>query len=169
MKPHSPGETYMASRDASVLESALHRRAELHESMLMLRRSLSTSGPGEQAAWTMQVSARLVELQSDFLDHLAVTEGSDGLYQEILNNAPRLARAAHRLLREHRVILSELTNLGSELANLGTAVAEADVEPQHAETVRQYGLRLLDALERHQQRGADLVFEAYQTDLGGET
>jgi hypothetical protein len=35
--------------------------------------------------------------------------------------------------------------------------------------VRELGTTLLGALVRHRQRGADLVFEAYQVDIGGET
>jgi hypothetical protein len=37
------------------------------------------------------------------------------------------------------------------------------------ERVRQRADELLAALSRHRQRGADLVYEAYATDLGGET
>ena len=35
--------------------------------------------------------------------------------------------------------------------------------------IRELGTRLLGALVRHRQRGADLVYEAYQVDIGGET
>ena len=34
---------------------------------------------------------------------------------------------------------------------------------------RQRGATFLGMLSRHRQRGADLVFDAYQTDIGGET
>jgi hypothetical protein len=35
------------------------------------------------------------------------------------------------------------------------------------DAVRERGTRLLGHLVRHRQRGADLIFEAYQTDIGG--
>jgi hypothetical protein len=35
--------------------------------------------------------------------------------------------------------------------------------------IRESATALLGMLSRHRQRGADLVFDAYQTDIGGET
>jgi hypothetical protein len=35
--------------------------------------------------------------------------------------------------------------------------------------MRGWGSNLLRDLSRHRQRGADLVYEAYATDIGGET
>jgi hypothetical protein len=43
-------------------------------------------------------------------------------------------------------------------------VAAGDVD-----TVRELGTALLDRLVRHRQHGADLIHEAYQVDIGGET
>jgi hypothetical protein len=37
------------------------------------------------------------------------------------------------------------------------------------EAIRDLGTTLLGHLARHRQRGADLVYEAYQADIGGET
>ena len=43
---------------------------------------------------------------------------------------------------------------------------EGDGDVDH---VRELGTTLLGARVRHRPRGADLVFEAYQVDIGGET
>ena len=45
--------------------------------------------------------------------------------------------------------------------------AATDVED--VDEVRDAGLALLGRLSRHRQRGADLIWDAYQTDIGGET
>jgi hypothetical protein len=37
------------------------------------------------------------------------------------------------------------------------------------DSVRDLGTALLGRLVRHRQRGSDLVFEAYEVDIGGET
>jgi len=40
---------------------------------------------------------------------------------------------------------------------------------QDVDSVRDLGTALLGRLVRHRQRGSDLVFEAYEVDIGGET
>ena len=51
------------------------------------------------------------------------------------------------------------------------AALVADSEPPVAETdvddLRERATGLLGHLVRHRQRGADLIYEAYQTDIGG--
>ena len=37
------------------------------------------------------------------------------------------------------------------------------------DSIRESATTFLGRLSRHRQRGADLVFDAYQTDIGGET
>jgi hypothetical protein len=145
------------------LEVARKRRAELRDSMLVLERTLAAPAPGHTSDWADLVRASLRQLQADVREHLAVTEGPDGLYQDILSSAPRLANAVRRLLDEHRGICAVVDGLVAE-AEAGVA-RDAD---------RVCGLReranlLLGQLLRHRQRGADLVFEAYATDIGGET
>jgi hypothetical protein len=50
------------------------------------------------------------------------------------------------------------------LTRLSEPIVSTDVE-----AVRELAIALLAKLSRHRQRGADLVYEAYQTDIGGET
>jgi hypothetical protein len=47
------------------------------------------------------------------------------------------------------------------------AGTEPPVTAPDAEAVRKQGTNLLGRLVRHRQRGADLIYEAYQTDIGG--
>jgi hypothetical protein len=61
----------------------------------------------------------------------------------------------YKLGREHDVVLGALDSLSRR----------ADAEP---ERLRRWGRDLLHRLSRHRQRGADLVYEAYATDIGGE-
>jgi len=50
------------------------------------------------------------------------------------------------------------------LARVATSDVISDVD-----RVRDLGTALLGRLVRHRQRGSDLVYEAYQFDIGGET
>ncbi len=47
--------------------------------------------------------------------------------------------------------------------------SRADLPGTRVDEIRRCGGELLRALSRHRQRGADLVYDAYETDIGGET
>ncbi|HZC53448.1 MAG TPA: hypothetical protein VE441_13250 [Mycobacterium sp.] len=108
-----------------------------------------------------RVHVALIELAGDFRGHLAITEGPDGLHDELLATAPRLHGAATRMVREHSVIKDQIEDL---IARACTPDITADVDQ-----VREHATALLARLARHGQRGSDLIFEAYETDIGGET
>jgi hypothetical protein len=133
---------------------ALGHRAELLAAIQGFQRALAT--PWEDPGWRHRVVAELPRLQAAFVTHVELTEGPDGLYAEVLADAPRLVR--------------QVTNLGREHASMSTALEalarRADATP---ERVWGWGRDLLRELSRHRQRGADLVYEAYATDIGGET
>jgi methylthioribose-1-phosphate isomerase len=143
------------------LENLRRRRAELLESMRAVEQALSAPAPSREAAWAERVHVSLVELSADFRTHIEVTEGEDGLYSEVRTTAPRLSGAVARLTGEHAQI-SEL------LDGMLTRAAQPDAA-EDVDTVRELGTALLSRLLRHRQRGSDLVFEAYQADVGGET
>ena len=46
-------------------------------------------------------------------------------------------------------------------------ISDRDVE-DHGHEVRNQALDLMTALMRHRQRGADLIYEAYQVDIGAQ-
>lgn len=93
--------------------------------------------------------APAVPLSAAISEHLAATEGEHGLYAEIVAADPRLTFAVETLIREHaelrRAVQRDLTSLSDK---------------QLAELTRR--------LDRHCQRGNDLVYEAYIVDIGGE-
>lgn len=141
---------------------ALRRhRAELLESLRALEHALAAPAVGDVAAWAQRVSTALVELEADFREHVELTEGADGLYRSLLEVAPRLSNVVRTLTGDHTRIR---TAIGLLVATTGAPLVATDVA-----RVRQAGTTLIARLSRHRQRGADLVFEAYQTDIGGET
>jgi hypothetical protein len=142
--------------------AALRRhRAELLESLRAVEHALAAPAVGDVAAWGQRVSVALTELEADFREHVQLTEGADGLYRSLLEVAPRLSNVVRTLTSDHTRIR---TAIGQLVATTGGPVATTDVA-----RLRQAGNTLIARLSRHRQRGADLVFEAYQTDIGGET
>lgn len=153
-------EPVVGARDPG-LDGLRRVRAELAGSMAALEQALAAPTPGRSAAWAERVDVALVELSADFAEHVAVTEGSDGLHDALLEAAPRLSNSIHRLAGEHAVISGLVRDL---LAQVTPPVAADDIE-----AIRDLGTALLGRLARHRQRGADLVYQAYEVDLGGET
>lgn len=136
-------------------------RAELRESIWALEQALASPTPGRHAAWAEQVSAALTELSADFADHVAETEGVNGTHGAVLATTPRLSNSVRRLVSDH-VIIAGL--VGDLLVRVRPPVAAGEVDG-----VRDLGTALLSRLARHRQHGADLIYQAYQVDLGGET
>jgi hypothetical protein len=145
----------------SGLDALRRRRAELGGSMAALQQALAQPRSGRHSAWAERVDVALVELSADFAEHVAVTEGSDGLHDAVLASSPRLSNSIRRLVAEHTVIKGLIDDL---LVGVRPPVAAGDVDP-----VRELGTALLARLVRHRQHGADLIHEAYQVDIGGET
>jgi hypothetical protein len=136
---------------------ARRKRAELVQAIEDFERAVTT--PAGEPAWREKVQRRLATLRDQLAEHVLVTEGPEGLYAELLEHAPRLDRPVAGLVAEHRALQVLAETLARWLHPPGREV----------ERVRQRADELLAALSRHRQRGADLVYEAYATDLGGET
>ena len=158
--------TSETQQDHEILVEVQRRRAELRAAMVELERALaSASRAGDPAggagSWAERLRAALVGLADAFGRHVAITEGPAGLYAEVAQYSPRLAHNLDRLGAEHAEITRRLEEL--------LARTNADVARPDAAQVRHEGTDLLVLLMRHRQRGADLIFEAYQLDIGGET
>jgi hypothetical protein len=143
------------------LEELRRRRGELRESLDALELALSAPAAVDRAGWVRRVHEALGGLAQDFEHHIELTEGADGLYQELLAASPRLSEAVSRLTAEHSAIRKQLDDLLVRVDSAG------DLE--HVTVVRDLGTDLLGSLIRHRQRGADLVYEAYEFDIGGDT
>jgi hypothetical protein len=143
-----------------VIEAWRLRRAEMRESMSALEQALAAPAVGRRAAWGDRVHVALVELASDFREHVAVTEGPRGVYSGVVKSTPRLSDEITRLGRDHAEIKELVDRL---LIQLNTTPIGDDIDD-----VRDLGTALLVRLIRSRQRSADLVYEAYQADIGGE-
>jgi hypothetical protein len=160
MRQGEVGEAYEAS--TSALQAAKGQRLSLRRAIAGLEQALAAPPAGEEpGAWPDRLRGALGHLDEVFAVHVRVTEGPGGLYEEILENAPRLANRVKRFRREHADIA----------AAIGRGIAEAGAagdDPARVEEVRDHALRLFADMVRHRKRGLDLVYEAY-VDIGGES
>src|SRR4029450_7929906 len=92
--------------------------------------------PGRLDAWTERVHVALVELFSDFREHIAIAEGPNGVYRGVLGSTPRLSDAVARLTREH-VAINDLID------ELLTRVGPAPPVSDDVDGVRDLGTALL--------------------------
>jgi hypothetical protein len=163
MKQREVGEAYEAS--TSALEAAKGQRLSLRRAIAGLEGALAApedpDGLGGQDGLATRLVPALERLQEVFAVHVEVTEAPGGLYQEILDNAPRLANRVTRFRREH----TEIT----EGIRRGLAECASATDPDALQALRDHTVRLFADLVRHRKRGLDLVYEAYHVDIGGES
>ena len=106
MRQREVGEAYEAS--TSALEAAKGQRLSLRRAIAELEDALAVPDDPDGLNGLDGLGARLgpalERLQEVFAVHVEVTEAPGGLYQEILENAPRLANRVTRFRREHAEI-----------------------------------------------------------------
>ena len=146
--------------DTSALEAARAQRANLHNVLVELEKAIAGPVPGRSREWTDTVHDALVDVGATFERHIAVTECSDGLFDEIVRSAPRLANAVESLRTEHN-------DIRQAISHMLVALRRGERDGADTADIREATLSLLARLGRHRQHGADLVYEAYTVDIGG--
>lgn len=143
------------------LAETAKRRADLHQALIAVEQATSRPAVGREADWTKDVLLRLEDLSHAIAEHVEVTERPGGLYDEICGRAPHLSGKMDRLRDEHPEMQQATDALTSELRTTGPG------EDWSLEEIRDDLQRLLGKLVRHRQLGSDLVWEAYNLDIGG--
>ena len=143
------------------LAETARRRADLHHALVGVERAISSPAVPREGAWTKDVAIELRDLREALTEHIEVTEREGGLYEEICQRAPRLSNKIDELRDEHPEIRDAASALIDRLDTdgVGERWARADARDELQ--------RLLGRVVRHRQLGADLVWEAYNLDIGG--
>ena len=143
------------------LAETARRRADLRDALVDVEQAISRPAVGREAEWTKEVVLRMEGLGHAIDEHIQVTERPQGLYDEISSKAPHLATKIDQLREEHPVLRDRTRGLVDELQ----ARAVGTVWP--LQEARDELQRLLGQIVRHRQLGSDLVWEAYNLDIGG--
>jgi len=139
----------------------LEQRERLRDALVAFENALSSAGPRRAAAWAEGVVQCILRVETEFHAHVDFTEQEDGLYDDILAVAPRLAHRVDQLRQEHNEIAIAMSDCLTRV-ELVPNTAHADWVSARREDCN----ALLGRLVRHRQRGADLVYEAY-AEVGG--
>jgi hypothetical protein len=144
------------------LSEAKARRATLHDAIVHLEMAISSPAAGRIPQWTDLVVKEMTGVKDAFDQHILVTEKPGGLYEEIITRAPRLDGTVRRLKEEHPEIDAKLDAMLRRLKEVPIGGDEWQLD-----TARDDLQRFIGIVIRHRQRGADLVWEAYNVDIGG--
>lgn len=141
--------------ESEALGAARERRVELKQAMSDLE--LAAAGAAGDAAWTDGLRSALEEVGNSLVAHVEEVEADDGLLADLIADAPRLAPRVQRLRDEHPQLAEQLERCRALLE---------DPDPHE---IRRAVLDLLVAFVHHRHAGADLVYEAYNVDIGGQS
>ena len=144
------------------LSEARRRRATLHDSLVHLEIAISSPATGRIPEWTEFVTKEMVGVRDAFDQHVMVTEKPGGLYEEIITRAPRLDGTVRRLKGEHPDIAEKIGGMVERLEKATIGGPEWPLDDARDDLQRFIGTVI-----RHRQKGADLVWEAYNVDIGG--
>ncbi len=144
------------------LQEAAKRRRTLHEGLVGLEVAISSPAAGRIPDWTRLVIKEITAVRDAWDQHVDTTEKPGGLYEEIVSTSPRLAGTVQRLKDEHPEITDAVRQNLARLEQVEIGGLEWPLDDARDDLQRFIG-----AVIRHRQRGADLVWEAYNVDIGG--
>lgn len=126
--------------------------------------ALAAPASGRSAEWAAEVGSAARSLKEALDIHVQITEDPEGILDEIVRMAPRLSGPVARLRKDHVELCSMVEE---EIATFAMSPASPDAD--WVSERRDAMTELLARIARHRQHGADLTYEAYGVDIGGET
>jgi hypothetical protein len=148
------------SRPSAVSGRAIRDRTELIDVATALVRAVSRPATRE-GEWLADVHKAVLRVQDELDAHRAMTRRPGGQYAEILELDPRLGPTVARLVAEQ-------DELVDTVARIVRAIERAEPNSAAIGPVRERVRRMSRVLVRHAHRSDDLLYEAYDVDLGGE-
>jgi hypothetical protein len=130
------------------------RRQELYAAMRFLESMAAR--PSGRPDWLSGMVASLAGLDLALKRHVDQVEARDGLFAQVIERAPHLGGRVGSLREEHRRLVSLCQKA------LDTAATPGDVDVAR---LRRKVNDVLGRLALHRQRGAELLFDAYNVDL----
>ena len=131
------------------------RRMSLRSAAGRVERSLASPTAERARRWSDELARELDTLGEALDTHITVNEAPGGLFDDIVEHAPRLVHRVGRAKSDHDALRDAYTQ----------ARATVPCDADGVEAARDRTVELLMALLRHRHLGAELVYEAFNVDL----
>jgi hypothetical protein len=144
-------------RNRELLDAIRVRRDHFYDAILAVERAISKPAGDAPEGWAAALAAPVESLQATLDDHVSGTEGHDGLFEQMRDDAPHMLPALERLRGEHDPLLDGTRVLADSLSNVH--------DDDGVDLVRMHALDLLRRMLEHRHRGAELIYDAYAVDV----
>lgn len=108
-------------------------------------------------SWRMRVLGALDEVRAALARHVEFTEGPEGLFAEVIDYAPRLVHAVKNLYSEHEDLGRRINTCEEKVREIAIGDSIEDLESRTAGLAARF--------DRHRDRGAELVYDAYNIEI----
>jgi len=132
----------------------VNRRQSLYEAMQGLEAAAARASG--QPDWMDRVETALSTLSAALDRHVAEIESPEGLFDEVMERAPRMRPVVDALRNDHDKLRSSCRSA------LDIARTQPDINPRE---MRRKILAILGLLATHRQDGAELLFDTHNVDL----
>jgi hypothetical protein len=123
-----------------------------------LENALASAGTHRERTWADRAAKALERVREMIRAHAEGVEEPEGLFEEVNAVAPRLRGRVAGLCQEHTSLAARASALASRLTS------EAD---PNVAALRREAAGLLSDLRGHRALEADLIYEAFWTEIGG--
>lgn len=137
------------------IDTARERRIDLQQAMARLETRVAR--PSAAVIWQTDVNAALSDLGEALEAHISKVEDENGLLASIVADTPRLAGQVAEMRGQHDELRTAFYRA------LASCSMQGDLEPT---LIRRRVTSLLGRLAMHRQLGSELVFDAYNVDIG---
>ena len=144
-------------RNRELLDAVRVRRDRLYDAILAVERAIAAPAGDDYPAWVAALATPVERLHEVLNDHVSGTEGAEGLFEQMREDAPHLLPHLERLRDEHDPLLDGTRVLIDALPNVS--------DDDSVDLVRVHALDLMRKLLEHRHRGAELLYDAYAIDV----
>jgi hypothetical protein len=143
-------------RDSSAHARVGPQRGRLRNAAIVFEQ-ISADVDANPDAWVVAVGVALDGLADAWHEHVAFTEGPNGLFEELLDDSVEVAPEIDRLRRDHEVLDAHIARVRELLASPGAGPHDTRI------LLALTGITKL--VDHHRRRGADLLYRVYSVDL----
>lgn len=145
---------------AEQTQAARDERVRMVVAARELENALSAASWHRERDWYRRVQDSLIVLQTALRDTRDAANEEGSLLSDVVTEAPRLESRVRRIRDEYEDLERHVESLRFQLAEIGTE------EEQNVDDIRQRLSRLITALQHVQSKETELLYEAFQVDVG---